>query len=125
MRDGSATRATRDPRRAEPAVVSVRDQRRRLARRVRKAVGFRVDGPEGRIGVLTAIEAGDRGDASDHIEVRTGLFIMRTARIPVADVLGVDPARHLVRVRTMPECPQATRHETARRVRRFVRTRTD
>jgi hypothetical protein len=124
MRNGFAPRATREPGQLEPAVVSVRDQRRRLARSVRKAVGFRVDGPEGRIGVLTAVKPGDHGVETDHIEVSTGLFIVKPARIPVADVVGVDPVRRRVRVRVVPEWPEATRRETARRVRRFVRTRT-
>lgn len=116
--------ASRGRTRSEPSpdVVSVRSQRRRLASSLREASGFRVDGPEGRVGVLAAVAIPEGDLLPDHIDVVTGLFIKKVARVSFADVAGVDPVQRRVRIRIVPEWPRKTRRETARRVRRFVRT---
>jgi hypothetical protein len=97
-------------------IVSVLERRQRLAGMLRSAVGFRVDGPEGRVGVLTSV-------TPDGVEIATGLFIVTTLAIPFADVAGVDPLRRRVHIRVMPEPRKITPGELARRVRRFLRAR--
>jgi hypothetical protein len=53
--------------------------------------GFRVDGPNGRLGTVSGIGRNASGDAA-WLEVRTGLFFRRTIMIGVADVELVEPA---------------------------------
>ena len=102
-------------------IVSVLERRQRLAGMLRSAVGFRVDGPEGRVGVLTSVTPEDRDAPPDGVEIATGLFIVTTLAIPFADVARVDPLRRRVHIRVMPERRRASPGELARRVRRFLR----
>jgi len=90
------------------------------AERLRRAVGFRVDGPEGRIGTLRAFVPGDLG-AEPRMRVDVGLFIAREAGIPVRDVREVDPQRRRILVAGVPSIPRRGPAELARCVRRFVR----
>ena len=91
-----------------------------LAERVRRAVGFRVDGPEGRIGTLRALVPGDLG-AEPRMRVDVGLFIRRAVDIPLRDVREVDSERRRVLVHRVPTIPRRPRAELARVVRRFMR----
>jgi hypothetical protein len=102
-------------------VVSIREYRQHLAEMLRRSVGFRVDCPEGRVGVVTAVvpEYGDV--APDHIEIRSGLFIVSTVSVSFSDVVGVDGVRRRVSIRVVPERRRVGRREIARRVRRFLR----
>src|SRR6266705_3496874 len=56
-------------------IVSVRNDREVLAGMLCSAVGFRVDCPEGRVGVLTRVIPDHDGLLPARIEVATGLFI--------------------------------------------------
>ena len=53
--------------------------------------GFRVDGPNGRLGTVSGIGRNASGDPA-WLEVRTGLFFRRTIRIGFADVETIEPA---------------------------------
>jgi hypothetical protein len=53
--------------------------------------GFRVDGPNGRLGTVSAIGRDADGDPA-WLEVRTGLFFRQTLMIGFADIEVVNPA---------------------------------
>jgi hypothetical protein len=91
-----------------------------LNERLRRAAGFRVDGPEGRIGTLSALVPGDLGIRPDRLRVDVGVFLRREIEIPVGDVRAVEPVRRRVVVRAAPRLTRPARAEVARRVRRFV-----
>jgi hypothetical protein len=61
--------------------------------------GYRVDGADGRVGVVDGVVAGAWSDRPDAIEVRVGLFQAAILVVGVEDVLEVDPARRRVIVR--------------------------
>jgi hypothetical protein len=104
-----------------PDVVSARDERRRLAAMLRAGVGFRVDGPDGRVGVLSAVVP-DYGDGlPDRIEIATGLFLIASVGVPFGQVVSVDPFSRRVGIGVAPEPRRATRRQVARAVRRFRR----
>jgi hypothetical protein len=102
-------------------VVSVRAHRERLAGTLRTAIGFRVDCPEGRVGVLMAVLPEYDDLPPDRIEVATGFFILAALTVPFAEVATVDAVRRRVVIRTIPERRRAPRHQMARRVRQFLR----
>jgi hypothetical protein len=102
-------------------VVSVREHRQRLATMLRAAIGFRVDCPEGRVGILTAVLPEYDDTAPDRIEIASGIFIVTALTVPFAEVASVDPLRRGVSIRGMPERRRASRREMARRVRQFLR----
>ena len=117
---GKATTGEQGEPKAVPDIVSVRDDRRRLVHMLRAAVGFRVDCPEGRVGVLVAVVP-DFGEAlPDRIEVATGMFIVTVLKVPFSEVATVDPLRRRVGI-SVPERPPPRRRAMARRVRRFLR----
>jgi hypothetical protein len=101
--------------------IDVTDASGVLAERLRRAVGFRVDGPAGRIGKVRALVPGDLG-AVPQVRVDVGLFIRNEIGIPLDDVREVDRERRRVVVSSVPRIPRRGRAEHARRVRRFVRT---
>jgi hypothetical protein len=102
-------------------VVSVRDERTRLAGMLRAADGFRVDGPDGRVGVLGAVIP-DYGDGlPDHIRITTGLFLIASVDVAFGQVVSVDPFARRVGISVVPECRRAARRQIAGRVRRFRR----
>jgi hypothetical protein len=104
-----------------PGVVLVRDERRRLAAMLRTAVGFRVDGPEGRVGVLRAVVP-DFGDGlPDRIEIATGLFLVTSVDVSFVEVMSVDPFGRRVGIGIVPDRRRASRPQAARNVRRFLR----
>jgi hypothetical protein len=120
---GSAGAAAYEPvtREAGRDVASVREDGQHLAGMLRAAVGFRVDGPEGRVGVLTAVVPEYDDGPPDRIEIATGLFIVTSVDAPFAEVASVDPLRCRVGIRVVPERRRASPREIARRVRRFLR----
>ncbi len=102
--------------------ADVVDVRRQPVRRLRRAVGYRVDGPDGRIGTLRAVTPDDAGGPPTRIRISVGLFIPATVEMPVAEVYAVDAVRGRVLVRTAPELPRRSPSGLARRFRRFART---
>jgi hypothetical protein len=91
-----------------------------LEERLRRAVGFRVDGPEGRIGTLRAVVPGDVG-AAPQTRVDVGLFVRREVAIPLSEVRQVDPERRRVVVGSVPRIRRPARAVLARQVRRYLR----
>jgi len=117
MPDIHPTWAGEAPRPGRPSDVI--DASAVLAERIRRAVGFRVDGPEGRIGTLRALVPGDLG-AEPRMRVDVGLFIRSEVGIPLGEVREVDSQRRRVLVDNVPKIPRRARAEVARCVRRFV-----
>jgi hypothetical protein len=118
---GRSSARTRVVRATGGDVVSVREHRQRLATMLRAAIGFRVDCPEGRVGILTAVLPEYDDTAPDRIEIASGIFIVTALTVPFAEVASVDPLRRGVSIRGMPERRRASRREMARRVRQFLR----
>jgi hypothetical protein len=111
--DGAAVRSAAVE--VTPDVISVRDERRRLAGMLRAAVGFRVDGPDGRVGVLSAVVP-DFGDGlPDGIKIATGLFLVTSVDVPFAEVVSVDPFSRRVGIGVATERRRASRREVARK----------
>lgn len=61
--------------------------------------GFRVDGPDGRIGVVDHVEPGLGANVPDVVAVASGLWRIRLTRIPLTDVVEVEPGRRRLVVR--------------------------
>jgi hypothetical protein len=68
---------------------------------LRAIEGFRVDGPDGRIGTVTSVSSTTTSAPPDTINVVTGLFIVRVVPVAAVDVLQIDDERRRVLVRTM------------------------
>jgi hypothetical protein len=101
-------------------VVSVREHRQRLEGMLRTSIGFRVDCPEGRVGVLTAVLPEYDDLPPDRVEIASGFFIVTAVTVPFRDVASVDVIRRRVIIRTVPERRRGTRLEMARRVHQFL-----
>jgi hypothetical protein len=89
---------------------------------IREVDGFRVDGPDGRIGTAVRIVRAPGSGISDELEVAVGLFIVRIVHIPVDDVVDVQPARRRLTVRSLPCARRRAPHELKAGVRRFLRS---
>jgi len=86
------------------AVVAPRAPRRPTD--LRAVEGFRVDGPDGRIGTVTSVSSTPSSAPPDTMHVVTGLFIVRVVPVPALDVLQIDDQRRRVLVRTMLRRPR-------------------
>lgn len=103
-------------------VVSLRSDPATPAPALRAAAGYRVDGPDGRIGTLRGVVPADPAAPPEQLLVAFGLFIVTTAPIAVAEVRSVDVERRRILVATSPRPHRRRPAELARVVRRFVRT---
>ena len=111
-----------DERRSRGAdVVDTRPEAAALVRTLRSAAGFRVDGPDGRIGVLRGVTPREPSAPPEQLLVSMGLFIVTTVSIEVAEVRSVDAARRRIVVAVTPQPERRRPAELARRIRRFVR----
>jgi hypothetical protein len=63
--------------------------------------GFRVDGPEGRVGVVSAVLGHE--DEPTMLAVREGLFALRTVYVPIEQVAEVQPRAERIVLRSRPE----------------------
>ena len=99
-----------------------REDRRHLADALRGAVGFRVDGPEGRLGVLTAVGPLGEDGLPQSMTIAAGLFVVRSVEIPFASVVAVDPVQRRVGVLAGPERERISPRKIAMRVHRFLRS---
>jgi hypothetical protein len=61
--------------------------------------GFRVDGPEGRLGIVEHVVYRSRADRPDVVAVTSGVWRARTAEVLVAEVTEVWPAQERLVVR--------------------------
>jgi hypothetical protein len=80
--------------------------------------GFRVDGPDGRIGVVTRVSSSSAGKAPDTVHVVTGLFIVRVVPVAVSEIVQIDTERRRLLVRSMVRLPRSK--DVARMLRRFL-----
>jgi hypothetical protein len=80
--------------------------------------GFRVDGPDGRIGSVTRVSARAVGAPPDTMHVVTGLFIVRVVPIPASDVVRIDDELRRVDIRSMVRRPRSP--HVKRMLRRFL-----
>ena len=77
-----------------------------------------MDGPDGRIGVVTRVSSSTAGEAPDTIHVVTGLFIVRVVPVAVSEIVQIDTERRRLLVRTMVRLPRSK--HVARMLRRFL-----
>jgi hypothetical protein len=66
---------------------------------LRHCDGFRVDGPDGRIGVVDRVEHTLEPEVPDVVAVASGLWRIHLTRIPLRDVVEVQPDRRRLIVR--------------------------
>jgi hypothetical protein len=62
--------------------------------------GFRLDGPNGRLGTIQAVGFDPSTGEPAWLQVRTGLFMPRTVAIPFRDIESIEPIRGRVTVGT-------------------------
>jgi hypothetical protein len=67
---------------------------------VDRCVGFRVNGPSGRLGTVQAVGFDPATGEPAWLQIRTGLFVRRSEAIPIEDVESIDPIRRWVTVTT-------------------------
>jgi hypothetical protein len=60
--------------------------------------GFRVDSPEGRVGVVEAVMGEEDEPAA--LAVRGGLFMLRTVFVPIDEVASIDPRAERIVLRS-------------------------
>jgi hypothetical protein len=91
-------------------VVTIRPDPVTLAPVLRAAAGFRVDGPDGRIGVLHGVSPDEPTAPPQRLLISMGLFIVTTASIAVGEVRSVDGERQRIVVAATPRpCAGAAR----------------
>jgi hypothetical protein len=79
--------------------------------------GFRVDAPNGRLGLVEAVRFGARLDRPDELLVRGGFLRNRTLVVPVSEVEAVVPRQQ----RLVLRCPRAQGgYEQLARLRAYV-----
>jgi hypothetical protein len=76
---------------------------------LRRCQGFRVDSPDGRVGVVEEVLYASRCDRPDVIAVRAGLLGRLLRIVPVAEVAWILPGREQVVLHRSPR-PTATEH---------------
>jgi hypothetical protein len=79
--------------------------------------GYRVDGPDGRVGLVTSVSASRNDGPLDTIHVVTGLFIVRVTPVAVSEILEIDADRRCLLIRTMLRPPRSS--NVARMLRRL------
>jgi hypothetical protein len=87
-------------------------------RRLVGVEGFRVDGPEGRVGYVKSVTSEASPRAPDTLHVATGLFIVRVVPVPAADIVDVEPERRRLLIRRMVQRPRSP--HIAEALRRFL-----
>jgi hypothetical protein len=65
-------------------------------------LGFRVDGPDGRIGTVTGMAYGSQTHRPDAIEIRAGLFQRTMIVVPPEEVIAADPSTKRLTLRRDP-----------------------
>jgi hypothetical protein len=81
------------------AISQAEDLRTGSRARIDRCEGFRVDGPDGRVGRVDAIDLDGTTGEPARLQVRTGLFVRRTVAVSVRDIDSVDTARQRVNLR--------------------------
>ena len=103
-------RSAQRPVHREDVVAATHDvvapSRRARTADIRGVEGFRVDGPDGRIGTVTTVSSSTPGEPPDTIQLATGLFIVRVVPVAVSEILQIDDDRSRVLIRTMLRRPR-------------------
>jgi hypothetical protein len=68
--------------------------------------GFRVDGPDGRVGVVEHVVYGSHIHRPDVVSVRSGSWRSHTVSVPVADVTELRPTQARLVIRGQPDAPR-------------------
>ena len=81
--------------------------------------GYRVDSPDGRVGVVEHVRLAPDSGRPELLAVRSGLFVPRLLLVPVARVEGVIPRERRVILRVVPQPgmrrrPRSLHHNRAR-----------
>lgn len=74
----------------------------RLDRDLTMCLGFRVDGPNGRIGTVIGLAYGSQKHQPDAIEIRVGLFQRTVIVVPPEEVVAADPSTKRLTLRRDP-----------------------
>ena len=74
----------------------------RLGRDLTMCLGFRVDGPNGRIGTVIGLAYGSQMHQPDAIEIRVGLFQRTVIVVPPEEVVAADPSTKRLTLRRDP-----------------------
>ena len=77
-----------------------------------------MDGPDGRIGVVTRVSSSSAGEAPDTIHVVTGLFIVRVVAVPASEIVQIDADRRRLLIRSMVRLSRTP--NVAQMLRRFL-----
>lgn len=80
--------------------------------------GFRVDGPDGRIGVVTRLSSSTGGGSPDTIHVVTGLFIVRVVPVAGSEIVEIDAEHRRLVIRSMVRLSRTP--NVTRMLRRFL-----
>jgi hypothetical protein len=122
MRRSGTSSESKAPPTVSAPVVAAPSQRGVPAGWIGDVEGFRVDGPDGRIGTVAHVVREAPADVPVALDVATGLFIVHVEHIPIRDVIEVQPSRRRLAVRSVPYRPRLSRHHLHRGVRRFLRS---
>jgi hypothetical protein len=87
---------------------------------IRGVEGFRVDGPDGRIGTVIAVSSSAPTARPDTMQVTAGLFVQRVVTVSAAEIVRIDDDRRRVLVRTMLRRPRSPQIRVV--LRRFLRS---
>ena len=71
-------------------------------RGLRRCVGYRADGPQGRVGTVEDVRIGSPHGEPEYILIRTGPVSGEQLLVPLRDVIGVDPDARRVHLRRVP-----------------------
>jgi hypothetical protein len=66
--------------------------------RLDRCIGFRVEGPWGRAGIIEEVRPGAGGSEPDRLVVRTDPYSGEWIAVSVGDVAEIDPVRRVVRL---------------------------
>lgn len=70
---------------------------------LRRCVGYRADGPQGRVGTVEDVRIGSPHGEPEYICIRTGPVSGEQLFVALDDVIGVDPAARRVHLRKDPD----------------------
>jgi len=122
MRRSGTSSGSKPPPTVSASVVAAPSQHGVPAGWIREVEGFRVDGPDGRIGTVAHVVREGPADVPVALDVATGLFIVHIVHIPIRDVIEVRTPRRRLAVRSVPYRPRLSRHHLHRSVHRFLRS---
>jgi hypothetical protein len=85
---------------------------------IARVEGFRVEGPEGRVGMVSGVSSSTSGGPPDTIDVVTGLFIVRVVPVDASEIVRIDDEQRRLHIRSMLRQPRSP--NVSRMLRRFL-----